>query len=129
MAHVRSVKKPIAVALLTFLPVLLLALIMPKWLTGTALIVVIIADMTFLRDVAYSLRDLKRERGTVPYRLRYPFFLFGAGFFAYCAISSGYISATAAPPVAVAAAAAIAASKLWLSTGPLWPYARKTAAA
>jgi hypothetical protein len=109
--------------------VLLLALLKPDWLTGTALIIVVTADMVFFRDVSYQLRDLARETRTVPYRLRYPFFPLFAGLLAYGAISFGYISTSAVPVVAVAAAAAIAASKLWISTGPLWPYAVKTAAA
>jgi len=121
-------KKPIPVALLTFVPVLLLALLKADWLTGTALIVVVAADVAFFRDVSYQLRDITREKGTVPYRLRYPFFLFGAGLIGYGAISFGYLSPTMVPLAAVAAAAAIAASKLWISIGPLWPYAPRAAA-
>lgn len=122
-------KKPIPVALLTFAPVLLLALLKPGWLTGMALIVVVTGDMVFLRDVAYELRDLVREKGAVPYRVRYPFFLFGAVFVGYGAISFDYITAGALPFIAVAAAAAIAASKLWISAGPIWPYGPRTVAA
>jgi hypothetical protein len=121
-------KRPIPVALLTFVPVLLLALLKPNWLSGTALIIVVMADVMFFRDVSYKLRDLART-GAVPYRLRYPFLLFGAGLLSYAAISFNYVSTTAAPLIAVAAAAAIAASKLWISTGPLWPYAAKTVTA
>jgi hypothetical protein len=126
--HVRAVKKPIPVALLTLVPVLLLALLKPEWLTGTALIIVVMADVMFFRDVSYKLRDLARLEA-VPYRLRYPFFLFGAGLLGYGVISFGYISTYAIPIVGVAAAVAIAASKLWISGGPLWPYASKVAPA
>ena len=123
---VTHVKRPIPVALLTFVPVLLLALLKPDWLSGAALIIVVMADVMFFRDVSYKLRDVARK-GAVPYRLRYPFFLFGAGLLGYGAISFNYVSTTAAPLMALAAAAAIAASKLWISTGPLWPYAAETA--
>jgi hypothetical protein len=125
--HVTRMKRPIPVALLTFVPVLLLALLKPDWLSGTALIIVVMADVMFFRDVSYNLRDLARE-GALPYRLRYPFFLFGVGLLGYGAISFNYVSIIAAPFIAVAAAAAIAASKLWISNGPLWPYAATTAA-
>jgi hypothetical protein len=123
------VKRPTTVALLTFVPVLLLALVKPNWLAGTALVIVVIADMMFFRDVAYRLRDITRENGTVPYRLRYPFFLFALGLVGYGAISFGYVATAAVPVTAVAAAALIAASKFWISVGPLWPYRRKTATA
>ena len=121
-------KRPISVALLTLVPVVLLALLKPEWLTAMALIIVVIGDLMFFRDVSYQLRDAARQ-GTVPYRLRYPFFPFLTGFLAYGAISFGYIPMSAVPVVAVVAAAAIAASKLWISKGPLWPYPAKTAAA
>jgi hypothetical protein len=74
----RAVKKPVSVALLTFVPVVLLALLKPDWLAATALIIVVMADVLFFRDVSYRLRDAARA-GTVPYRLRYPFFPFLAG--------------------------------------------------
>jgi hypothetical protein len=109
--------------------VMLLALLRPDWLTATALIVVVIGDLSFFRDVSISLRNLVRKNGTIPYRFRYPFFPFAAGFIAYGAISFGYISTSLVPVVAIAAAALIAVSKLWISTGPLWPYAAKGAAA
>ncbi|HET7575338.1 MAG TPA: hypothetical protein VFK19_02090 [Sphingomicrobium sp.] len=116
--------------MLSFVPVLLLllALLKPEWLTGTALIIVVMADVVFFRDVSYRLRDLARLEA-VPYRLRYPFFSFGVGLIGYGAISFGYISTYAVPIVGVAAAAAIAASKLWISSGPLWPYVSEAARA
>lgn len=121
-------KNPIPFALLTFVPVLLLALLKPEWLTGTALVAVVLADVTFFRDVSYKLRDLARKE-RVPYRLRYPFFAFGAGVLGYAAISYGYVPTSVVPVVAVTAAAAIAASKFWISVGPLWPYERGATAA
>jgi hypothetical protein len=123
------VKKPLPVALLTFLPVLLLALLRPHWLTGTSLIFIVTVDVMFFRDVSYRLRDLARERSPIPYRLRYPFFPFAVGLAAYGAIFFRYVSVPAVPLVAVSAAALIVASKLWISRGPLWPYGAETAAA
>jgi len=107
--------------MLTFVPVVLLALLKPVWLSGTALIIVVMADVMFARDVSYRLRDAARL-GPVPYRLRYPFVAFAAGLFGYGAISFGYVAMGWVPAVAVLAAAAIAASKLWVGRGPLWPY-------
>jgi hypothetical protein len=118
------VKKPIFVALLTFIPVVVLAMLKPEWLTATALVIIAMTDVIFFRDVSYQLRDAARK-GSVPYRLRYPFFPFLAGFLTYGAISFQYVSMPAVPVVAVLAAAAIAASKLWISRGPLWPYPAK----
>ena len=122
-------KRPFVVALLPFVSVALLALLKPDWLSGAALIIVVMADMMFFSDVTYQLRDLKREKGAVPYRLRYPFYLFGGGLLGYGVISFGYVSTADVAFVAVAAAAAIAVSKLWISTGPLWPYSPKAAPA
>ena len=120
-------KRPVPIALLTFVPVLLLALLKREWFTGGTLIVVVLADICFFRDVSYRLRDLARK-GALPYRLRYPFFLVGLGLLCYGGISFGYVAASAIPLVAVTAAAIIAASKQWISTGPLWPNPRGTAA-
>jgi hypothetical protein len=114
-------KKPVPIALLTFVPMLLVALFLPTWI-GRFIIVVLIADVSFFRDVSYQLRDIVREKGSVPYPVRYPFFVFAAGLLAYCAISFGYASAGAAPIVAIAGATLIAASKFLISRGPLWPY-------
>jgi hypothetical protein len=123
------VKKPAPVALLTFIPVLLLALLRPDWLTGTALLLAVLVDVAFFRDVTIRLRDLIREDGAIPYKFRYPFFPLAAGLVGYGAISFGYVPSSVVAVMAIASASLIAVSKLWISSGPLWPYGAKSATA
>ena len=126
--HCPGMRSPLLTILVTFVPVVLLALLMPQWLPD-ALIVVMIGETGFFTAVANRLVQLKRECGTIPYRLRYPFFVFGAGLLCYGLISFAYVSASARPFVALLGALAFAASKFWISRGPLWPFDRRPASA
>lgn len=114
-------KNPIVITLLTFVPISLLSLLRPAWITGLFLLIVVAFEMKFFMGVSLKLRGLVRL-GPVPYRFRYPFFPFAIGVFSYGAIALGYVASNVVPLVAICAASLIAVSKLWLSIGPLWPY-------
>jgi hypothetical protein len=115
-------KTPMSLALLSFVPVTLLALVFPQML-ASLITAAVIGEIGFLIPVSNRLVELKRERGSsVPFRERYPLLLTLAGYLCYAEIGLGSPSELFARVLAVAGAAAFAASKLWLGKGKLWPF-------
>jgi hypothetical protein len=67
-------KSPIAVALLTLVPVLFLAGLVPSWLPK-ALTFVMIVEGGFLISMSTQAAQWKKDHGPIPFRLRQPMIL------------------------------------------------------
>ena len=118
----------LGMTLLTFVPVVLLALFAPRLIENNAFLVVGLGELGFLQAYSKRLVEMKRASGPIPYRLRVPFLPFAAGMLGYLAITPGAFPLKAAPALAITAAGLIAISKLWLAQSPLWPYSNQSAA-
>jgi hypothetical protein len=117
-------KTPLSLALLSLVPVALLALLIPQ-LLPKLITAAILGEIGFLVPISKRLVELKNERGhPVPFRERHPLLLSLAGCLCYAAIGLGSLSELDGRLVALIGAASFAVSKLWLGNGPLWPYRR-----
>lgn len=115
-------KKPLSLPLLSFVPVVLVALAMPRLLPGL-ITAAVIGEIGFLLPVSNRLVELKRAQGRpVPFRERQPLLLSAVGYLCYAEIALGSPSEFAARFLAIIGAASFAVSKLWLGKGGLWPF-------
>jgi hypothetical protein len=120
-------KQPVSLALLSFVPVAVLALILPHIL-ASLITAAVIGEIGFLIPVSNRLVELKREEGRpVPFRERHPLLLALVGIGCYAAVALTFLSEFDARLLALTGAASFAVSKLWLGRGRLWPYQRPAA--
>ena len=113
---------------LTFVPVVLLALFAPRYIENNTFLVVAVGELAFLQAYSRRIVEVKRARDAIRYRARLPFLPFAVGMLGYLAIAIGLIPLSVVPALAIVAASLIAAAKLWLAQGPLWPYPAQSAA-
>lgn len=113
-------KSPIAVALLSLVPVLILAGLAPGWLPQ-ALTFVMIVESGFLLNMSKRMVQWKREHGPIPFRLRQPMIIWLVGLLCYAAIALGSLGQAEVRALAIGGAFSFALSKLWLGKGPFWP--------
>jgi hypothetical protein len=126
VAQFGAMKNPVFVALLSFVPVSLLALLLPQSLPNL-ITVAVVAELGFLIPVANRLIELKKEQGyPVPFRERHPVLLSAVEYVCYAAIALGSLTEPGVRLIALTGAASFAASKLWLGKSRLWPYQRSS---
>lgn len=120
-------KRPVSLALLSFVPVAFLAVAFPQ-LLASLITAAVVGELGFLIPVSNRLVALKNEQGhSVPFRERHPLLLSLLGVLFYAEIALGSPSEIAGRVFAIAGAAAFALSKLWLGKGRLWPYQKPAA--